>query len=81
MFAEAARLRKALEIDCYADRQDLSIDLVKVARDHGALISSGTDAHHRGNWSHRVRLAAASQAKIQQNECEFRLSSGFRKLD
>ena len=46
VFAEAARLDKALEIDCYPDRQDLNVELLKIARDHGTRISLGTDAHH-----------------------------------
>ncbi|PYL47927.1 MAG: hypothetical protein DMF32_10125, partial [Verrucomicrobia bacterium] len=46
VFAEAARLDKALEIDCYPDRQDLNVALLKVARNHGTRISLGTDAHH-----------------------------------
>ena len=37
---------KAVEIDCYPDRQDLSLDLITMARDAGAMISLGTDAHH-----------------------------------
>lgn len=65
VFAEAARLGKALEIDCYPDRQDLSIDLLKIAREHGPLISLGTDAHHA--WQLEfipLGLAAALRAKI-----------------
>jgi DNA polymerase (family 10) len=34
VFADAARLDKALEIDCYRDRQDLNLKLLKVARHH-----------------------------------------------
>jgi histidinol phosphatase-like PHP family hydrolase len=65
VFVEAARLGKALEIDCYPDRQDLSIDLLKVARDHGVLISLGTDAHHPWQLEFiELGLAAALQAKI-----------------
>jgi histidinol phosphatase-like PHP family hydrolase len=45
VFAEAARLDKALEIDCYPDRQDLNVDLLRVARDYGTRISLGTDTH------------------------------------
>ena len=63
--AEAARLDKTLEIDCYPDRQDLNIDLLKIARDHGARISLGTDAHHP--WQLEfidLGLAAALRAKI-----------------
>jgi histidinol phosphatase-like PHP family hydrolase len=65
VFAEAATLGKALEIDCYPDRQDLSVDLLKVAREHGALISLGTDAHHPWQLEFiEFGLAAALQAKI-----------------
>jgi histidinol phosphatase-like PHP family hydrolase len=46
VFAEAARLDKALEIDCYPDRQDLNAGLLKISREHGARISLGTDAHY-----------------------------------
>jgi histidinol phosphatase-like PHP family hydrolase len=65
VFAEAARLDKALEIDCYPDRQDLNVELLKVARDHGTRISLGTDAHH--GWQLEfidLGLAAALRAKI-----------------
>jgi histidinol phosphatase-like PHP family hydrolase len=65
VFAEAARLDKALEIDCYPDRQDLNVELLKIARDHGTRISLGTDAHHE--WQLQfidLGLAAALRAKI-----------------
>jgi histidinol phosphatase-like PHP family hydrolase len=65
VFAEAARLDKALEIDCYPDRQDLNVALLKIARDHGTRISLGTDAHH--GWQLEfidLGLAAALRAKI-----------------
>jgi histidinol phosphatase-like PHP family hydrolase len=65
VFAEAARLNKALEIDCYPDRQDLNVSLLKIARDHGTRISLGTDAHH--GWQLEfidLGLAAALRAKI-----------------
>jgi histidinol phosphatase-like PHP family hydrolase len=64
VFAEAARLNKALEIDCYPDRQDLNVALLKIARDHGPRISLGTDAHHA--WQLEfidLGLAAAFRAK------------------
>ena len=41
----AAELDKAIEIDGYPDRQDLSPDLVKLAREAGCRISLGTDSH------------------------------------
>jgi histidinol phosphatase-like PHP family hydrolase len=65
VFAEAARLDKAMEIDCYPDRQDLNVALLKIARDHGTRISLGTDAHH--DWQLEfidLGLAAALRAKI-----------------
>jgi histidinol phosphatase-like PHP family hydrolase len=65
VFAEAARLEKALEIDCYPDRQDLNVELLKIARDHGTRISLGTDAHH--GWQLEfidLGPAAALRAKI-----------------
>jgi histidinol phosphatase-like PHP family hydrolase len=46
VFAEAAHLDKAVEIDGYADRQDLKMSLLRLARTEGARISLGTDAHH-----------------------------------
>src|SRR5438067_2327502 len=65
VFAEAARLDKAVEIDCYPDRQDLNVELLKFAREHATRISLGTDAHHP--WQLEfidVGLAAALRARI-----------------
>lgn len=65
VFAEAAKLDKALEIDCYPDRQDLNVALLKIAREYGTRISLGTDAHH--DWQLEfidLGLAAALRAKI-----------------
>jgi DNA polymerase (family 10) len=41
----AAELDNAVEIDAYPDRQDLSIDLVRLAKKAGCRISLGTDSH------------------------------------
>jgi histidinol phosphatase-like PHP family hydrolase len=46
IFARAAELGKAIEIDSYPDRQDLNHDLLVKARKAGCLISIDTDAHH-----------------------------------
>ena len=65
VFAEAARLDKALEIDCYPDRQDLNLGLLKIARAQGTRISLGTDAHHP--WQLEfipLGLAATLSARI-----------------
>ena len=45
VFALAAELDKAVEIDCYPDRQDLNLDLIKLAKKAGCRISLGTDSH------------------------------------
>jgi len=65
VFAEAARLDKALEIDSYPDRQDLNLSLLKIARAEGVRISLGTDAHHPWQLEFiTLGLAAALKAKI-----------------
>lgn len=45
VFDLAAELDKAVEIDAYPDRQDLSVDLLKLAKKSGCRISLGTDSH------------------------------------
>jgi histidinol phosphatase-like PHP family hydrolase len=65
LFAEAARLDKAIEIDGYADRQDLKLSLVKIAKQEGTRISLGTDAHHPWQLAFiDFSLASACLAKI-----------------
>ena len=46
VFERAAKLGKAVEIDCYPDRQDLDVERLKLARKAGVRISLGTDSHH-----------------------------------
>jgi histidinol phosphatase-like PHP family hydrolase len=65
VFAEAARLDKAVEIDSYPDRQDLNLALLRIARHEGVRISLGTDAHHPWQFGFiELGLAAALKAKI-----------------
>jgi histidinol phosphatase-like PHP family hydrolase len=65
VFAEAAKLNKAIEIDSYPDRQDLNLSLLKLARVEGTRISLGTDAHHPWQLGFiELGLAAALKAKI-----------------
>ena len=45
VFDRAAEAGKAVEIDCYPDRQDLDVRLLRLARDAGVMVSIGTDAH------------------------------------
>jgi histidinol phosphatase-like PHP family hydrolase len=69
VFAEASELDKAVEIDCYPDRQDLNVGLLKVAREHGTRISIGTDAHHPWQLQFiELGLAAALNAKVSSHQ-------------
>jgi histidinol phosphatase-like PHP family hydrolase len=52
VFAEAARLGKAVEVDGYAERQDLRLSLLKIAKTEGALISLGSDAHRQAQLAY-----------------------------
>jgi histidinol phosphatase-like PHP family hydrolase len=65
VFEAAAAADKALEIDSYPDRQDLDVELLKLARDAGVRISIGTDAH--ADWQLPwidLGIAAAVEAGI-----------------
>jgi histidinol phosphatase-like PHP family hydrolase len=65
VFALAARLDKAVEIDCYPDRQDLSVDLLAIARKEGCRISMGTDSHGPSQLEFmNLGVAAAIRAKL-----------------
>ena len=65
VFALAAQLDKAVEIDCYPDRQDLSIDLLAIARKEGCRISMGTDSHGPSQLEFmELGIAAAIRAKL-----------------
>ena len=45
VFGLAAHLDKAVEVDCYPDRQDLNVKLLRLAKREGCRISIGTDSH------------------------------------
>jgi histidinol phosphatase-like PHP family hydrolase len=45
VFLAAAERGKAVEIDCHPNRQDLNVELSKMAVEAGAYFSIGTDAH------------------------------------
>jgi histidinol phosphatase-like PHP family hydrolase len=60
VFALAAKLDKAVEIDGYPDRQDLSPDLLKVAKKEGCRISFGTDSHGPSQLRFMVFSAASA---------------------
>jgi histidinol phosphatase-like PHP family hydrolase len=68
VFAEAARLDKAVEIDAYPDRQDLKLSLLRLALKEGVRISLGTDAHHPSQLAFmEFALAAALLAGFQKD--------------
>jgi len=65
VFALAAKLDKAVEIDAYPDRQDLDLTLLRAAKESGVKISIGTDAHHPWQLLFiELGLASALLAKI-----------------
>ena len=65
VFAEAARLDKAVEIDGDPNRQDLRVSLLKLAAAEGVRISLGTDAHHPRELAYmELSLAAALASKV-----------------
>jgi len=68
VFAVAAELDKAVEIDSYPDRQDLNLDLVRLAKRAGCRISIGTDSHGPSQLRFiQFGLAAARRAGIDRS--------------
>ncbi len=66
VFAEAARLGKAVEIDGYADRQDLRVSLLKIARQEGTRISP----RHRCTPSPPIGLhGIGSRGGVSREDC------------
>jgi DNA polymerase (family 10) len=67
VFGVAAELDKAVEIDGYPDRQDLSLDLLRIAKRSGCRISLGTDSHDPQQLRFMdFALASAIKAGIKQ---------------
>jgi histidinol phosphatase-like PHP family hydrolase len=68
IFDAAAELDKAVEIDCYPDRQDISPDLLKLAMKAGCRISIGTDSHGPSQLRFiDLGLASAMSAGIKRD--------------
>ncbi len=61
VFAEAAARDVAVEVDCHPFRQDLNVELLRNAVEHGAWISIGTDAHSTGEL-HNIDYGLATVA-------------------
>jgi histidinol phosphatase-like PHP family hydrolase len=69
VFELAAELDKAVEIDGYPDRQDLSLELVKLAKESGCRISLGTDSHDPLQLRFmEYCLASAMRAGVKRNQ-------------
>jgi histidinol phosphatase-like PHP family hydrolase len=67
VFGVAAELDKAVEIDAYPDRQDLSLDLVRLAKKAGCRISLGTDSHGPSQLPFiELGLASAALAGVKR---------------
>jgi DNA polymerase (family 10) len=68
VFEAAVEEGKALEIDAFPDRQDLDVEMLALAREAGAWISIGTDAHHPRELSHmEFGVAAAIRAGLPRD--------------
>jgi histidinol phosphatase-like PHP family hydrolase len=68
IFGVAAELDKAVEIDAYPDRQDLSMDLDRIAKKSGCRISLGTDSHDPQQLRFMdFALASAIKAGIKED--------------
>lgn len=68
VFAVAAELDKAVEIDSYPDRQDLNLDLIRLAKRAGCRLSIGTDSHGPSQLQFiQFGLAAARRAGIDRS--------------
>jgi histidinol phosphatase-like PHP family hydrolase len=68
VFARAAQLDKAVEIDAYPDRQDLNVNLLEIAKREGVRIAIDTDAHTPAQLSFvELGLAAAIRAGIAKD--------------
>ncbi|MGH2806505.1 MAG: PHP domain-containing protein [Actinomycetota bacterium] len=68
LFAEAAALDKAVEIDSHPNRQDLNVELLELTREAGVRISIGTDAHYQPELLFiDIGVAAAMRAGIPKD--------------
>jgi histidinol phosphatase-like PHP family hydrolase len=69
VFAEAARVGKALELDATVWRQDLNVELATIAREEGVRwFSIGSDAHNELELEHLpFGMAIAARAGIERD--------------
>jgi DNA polymerase (family 10) len=65
VFAAAARTGTALEINCFPDRQDLSSEHARRAREHGVTFTISTDAHSTAHFRNvRYGIAIAQRGWV-----------------
>lgn len=65
----AAQLDKAVEVDCYPDRQGLNVDLLRLAKQEGCRISLGTDSDGPSQLAFmHLGVAAISMARIDRRQ-------------
>ena len=62
VFDLAAELDKAVEMDAYPDRQDLNVELLRLAKKAGCRISLGTDSHGPSQLAFMEYAAATALA-------------------
>jgi putative hydrolase len=68
VFEAAAENDKAIEINCYPDRQDLNRELLEIAAASGCRLSLGTDSHAPYQLPNiRLGLAAAASVGIDRS--------------
>lgn len=68
VFDVAAETDTAVEINCYADRQDLNRELLRIAAASGCRFSFGTDSHSPKQLANvRFGLAAAASVGIDRS--------------
>ena len=68
VFETAAETGTAIEINCYADRQDLNRELLEIAVASGCRFSLGTDSHSPKQLTNvRFGLAAAASVGIDRS--------------
>lgn len=68
VFAIAAEEGKALECDCFPDRQDLNVELLTAAVEANAWISFGTDAHNEAEMQFMpIGVASALRAGVARD--------------
>lgn len=68
VFAEVATEKKAVEIDCNPNRQDLNIELMRLAAELDVYVSIGTDAHSTWELNFiELGIATAMEAGVARN--------------